>query len=149
VADELDFGVNLDTVRDRLAQLNYFTDVQTLQDATLDLESGLRGIPPLAYVSTTSETAEPNRLIGPGSWSQRVTVTISAMFCIPAERADEKPMDEVERTRRAVTRILVGWTPDGAESPLQYYRFLLRGSRDGLIWGEVLTRTVFHYRLAS
>jgi hypothetical protein len=145
VADELDFAVDLEDVRKRLCALSYFTDVSTLQEATLELEN-LSGIPPLAYVAVASETAEDNNLIG--AWSQRVTTRISVLFCIPAERADEKPRDVLEEARKAVIRMLVAWTPGGADSPFQYDRFLLRGSQDGLIWGEVLMRTSYHLRLA-
>lgn len=145
MADELDFGIDLDSVRKRLCELSYFTDVSTLQEATLDLDN-LSGIPPLAYVAVASETAEDNKLIG--AWSQRVTTRVSVLFCIPAERADEKPRDVVEETRKAVIRILIAWTPEGADSPMQYDRFLLRASQDGLIWGEVLMRTSYHLRLA-
>jgi hypothetical protein len=141
----LDFAIDLSDVRDRLRSLSYFTDVQDMQEATLDLEN-LSGIPPLAYVSTVSETAEENKTTG--GWSQRVTSDISVLFCVPAERADERPRDVVEDTRKAVIRILVGWQPKGAEYPLAYVRFLLRASRDGLVWAEVITRTTYFYRLA-
>lgn len=144
----LEFAPDLTNIRDRVAKLSYFTSVQDLQEATLDLEN-LRGVPPLAYVSIASETAEPNRLTGgPDAWSQRVTSDVSILFCIPAERADERPRDDLDEARKAIIRILLGWTPDGADSPMQYRRFLLRASRDGLIWGEVLMRTAYHLRLA-
>lgn len=145
MADELDFAIDLDDVRKRLCGLSYFTDVSTLQEATLDLDN-MSGIPPLAYVTTASQTGEPNRLIG--AFSQRVTTRISVLFCIPAERADGKPRDVLEETWKAVVRILLGWTPAGSESALEFDRFLLRASRDGLIWGEVLMRAVYHLRLA-
>lgn len=143
MAGELDFGVDLETVRERLAGLKYFTAVSTLQEASLEIEN-LTGIPPLAFVSTVSETAELNKLIG--AWSQRVTTRVSVLFCVPAERAAGDARDDLEETRKAVIRILLAWTPDGADSPLQYDRFLLRASRDGLIWGEVIMRTLYHLR---
>lgn len=143
----LAFGVDLEDVRERLSSLKYFTTVERLQDFVLDIEEGVSGTPPLAYVSVASETAEPNKLSGgPDAWSQRVTVTVSVLFCIPASRADEKPMDDVEDARKAVVRMLLAWTPKGAESPFQFARFLLRDSRDGLIWSEVLMRTSYHLR---
>lgn len=143
--DPLDFGVKLDSVRDRLRTLSYFTSVSTLQEAALQLDN-LSGIPPLAFVSTASETAEPNKLIG--TISQRVTTRISTLFCVPAERADEGTSDEMEETRKAVIRILLGWQPDGAEKVLGYDRFLLRASQDGLLWGEVLMLTTYRLGLA-
>jgi len=145
MADELDFAVDLDDIRKRVDSLTYFTSVTTLQEATLDLDN-MSGTPPLAYVAVASETAEENKLVG--AWSQRVTTRISILFCIPAERADGEARDEVETARKAVIRILVGWTPKGAESPMNYDRFLLRASQDGLIWGEVLMLTRYHLRLA-
>jgi len=145
MADELDFAVDLDSIRDRLSSLAYFTAVESLQEGTLNIEN-LIGIPPLAFVSTVSETAEKNKLVG--AWSQRVTPTISVLFCIPAESASGSAGDELEAARKAIIRILLGWTPTGAEDPLSYSRFLLRASRDGLIWGEVLMTTTYHLRLA-
>jgi hypothetical protein len=144
--DPLDFAVNLTSVRDRLSTLAYFNSVSDLQEATLNIEN-LTGIPPLAFVSVASETADPNKLIG--GLSQRVTVSISVLFCVAAEAADRRPKDALDETRRAVIRILLGWTPVGAEKALEYQRFLLRASRDGLIWGEVLMRTLYYLRLAT
>jgi hypothetical protein len=145
MASELDFAPDLNSIRERVAALSYFTDVRTLQEAALDLEE-MNGIPPLAYVSTASETAEPNKLIG--SISQRVSTRISVLFCVPAERADDKTRDELEEARKAVIRILLGWTPLRAEKPFEFDRFLLRASRDGLLWGEVLMLTTYRLTLA-
>jgi hypothetical protein len=143
----LDFGLDLTEVRDRVRTLSYFTDVLSLEDATLDLQKGIEGIPPLAYVSTVSETASPNRLTG--TLAQRVTVKVSVLFCIPIARADKAAREEMDETRKAVVRILLGWRPTNALDWLEYDRFLLRASDDGLLWGEVLMSTSYRLELAS
>lgn len=141
----LEFGLDEDEIRDRVRALSYFTEVLTLDDATLDLENGVQGTPPLAYVSVVSETADRNRLTG--TLAQRVTVVVSVLFCIPAERADGKVRAEIRKARKAVVRILLGWKPTNALDWLEYDRFLLRASRDGLLWGEVLMRTTYRLTL--
>jgi hypothetical protein len=142
---ELEFAIDLDEVRDRLRGLKYFTSVETLQEANLD-PAEMSGIPPMAFVAVASETAERNKLIG--TLAQRVTVRISTLFCIPAERADENARDELDEARRAVIRILLGWTPTRALDWLEYDRFLFRASRDGLLWGEVIMSTSYRLELA-
>jgi len=142
---ELEFAVDLSDVRDRLAALRYFNGVTDIEDATNVIET-LSALPPWAFVSVASETAEANR-IAAGGHSQRVTVDVSVLFCVPAESRAEDTGDVVERTRRAVIRILLAWTPKGAESPFNYSRYLLRATGDGLVWGEVIMRT--RYRLTA
>lgn len=144
-SNPLAFAVDLNSVRDRLATLSYFLSVQNIQDATNALEH-LDALPPAAFVSTARETAEKNKVIG--GHSQRVSTTISVLFCVPAERAADDAADVVEETRKAVIRILLGWTPAGAGDPLNYERYLLRATGDGLIWGEVLMTTSYRLTLA-
>lgn len=143
---DLDFAVDLESVRERLSALSYFTSVTNLQDATVAIEN-MNALPPAAFVAVASETGEPNKTIG--DFAQRVNVTISILFCVPAERADGKAGDELEDTRKAVIRILLGWVPDRALGQLQFQRYLLRASGDGLIWGEVLMTTSYRLSLAS
>ncbi len=136
----LDFAVDLDTVRDRLKTLDYFNGVTTIQDGTVAAES-LDLLPPWAFVSVASEKASPNKLIG--GHRQLVAVSISILFAVPAERADGETGDVVEDTRKAVIRILLAWTPGRAEKALQYERYQLRATGDGLVWGEVLMGTEY------
>lgn len=143
--DPLAFAVDLESVRARVATLAYFNAVEAIQDATVAAEN-MNVVPPAAFVSVARETAEPNRM-STGAIVQRVAVTLSILFAVPAERADGKAGDEVEQTRKAVIRILLAWTPGGADKPLEYERYQLRATGDGLVWGEVLMRTV--YRLTS
>ncbi len=143
---ELAFAVDLDSVRDRLSTLSYFNSVTNLQEATIAIES-MNALPPAAFVAVASETAEPNKTIG--DFVQRVNVTISILFCVPAERADGKAGDDLEDARKAVIRILLGWVPERALGQLQFQRYLLRASGEGLIWGEVLMTTSYRLSLAS
>ncbi|MBA3668433.1 MAG: hypothetical protein H0W65_12065 [Sphingomonas sp.] len=107
----------------------------------------MNALPPAAFVAVASETAEPNKTIG--DFVQRVNVTISILFCVPAERADGKAGDDLEDARKAVIRILLGWVPERALGQLQFQRYLLRASGEGLIWGEVLMTTSYRLSLAS
>lgn len=138
----LDFGVNLDSVVDRLKALKYFVDVSDIEAATVAIEE-VRGLPPAAFVSVASETAERNKLIG--GHAQRVTVSVSTLFCIKAASRLGDRRHATDRVKRAVMRQLVNFKPEGALDALQYDRFLMRGIIDGLIWGEVLTRTSYRF----
>jgi hypothetical protein len=137
----LEFAVDLASVRDRVAALSYFNAVEAIQDATNVFEQ-FSVVPPAAFVSVARESAEPNRM-ATGPISQRVTVDLSTLFAVPAERRDGGTGDEVEATRLAVIRILHGFTPTRALKPLEYVRYQLRATGDGLVWGEVIMRTVY------
>jgi len=139
-SDPLDFAVDLDDVRDRLLLLQYFVSVTDVADAVQAIED-FPAVPPAAYVSIASETAQPNQLIG--GHAQRVLTTISVLFCEQAARQDRDTRDRMEATRKAIIRQLIAWTPNRAAGPLQYARYLLRASGDGLVWGEVLFSTSY------
>jgi hypothetical protein len=144
MSHELEFAVDLESVRQRLCQLTYFTSVTNLQDSTLVADQ-LNAIPPAAFVAVTNERAEPNKTIG--GFAQRVNVSISILFCVPAERADNKAGDDLEDARKAVIRILLGWVPDRAESMLQFQGYAIKAAGDGLLWGEVIMTTSYRLTL--
>lgn len=139
---ELDFGPKLDDVAARLNTLSYFNSVQPYIAAVMAIEDGIAH-PPAAYVSISSETAEPNRLIG--GHGQRVTLQISILFCVKSENASGDADDALDRTRRAVIRLMMGWAPPGAEKALDFVRYGIRASGDGLVWAEAVFGT--SYRL--
>lgn len=141
----LDFSIDLTTIRERLKLLNYFIDVEGIEEAAYAMENET-GYPPRAYVSVASETAEPNKLIG--GIAQVVHVSISILFCEPYVRSDQPTRDVVEKTRRAIIRQLVGFVPDRAERFLEYDRYTLRAISGGCIWGEVLFRTRYRFTQA-
>lgn len=96
--------------------------------------------PPAAYVTLSREQPEPNRLAS-GGRAQRVRATISVLFCLPAERADDERADPVEIARGAIIARLVGFKPGGALKAFDYAGYALRAEADGLVWGEVLVST--------
>lgn len=138
--DPLAFAVDLESVRARFEALSYFLAVLDIQAATEAIQEEIAR-PPMAFVSVASETAEANKLIG--GHSQRVFVTLSVLFCEQVARAAKDTRDAMERTRKAVIRQGMAWTPEGAEKALEYDRYLLRGMSGGVIWGEVLFRTSY------
>lgn len=140
------FGVDLASVRDRLAALDYFTGVQDIQAGSEAIAGLAAFIPPAAFVSIGDENYEPNKLIG--SHRQRATVTLSVLFCIPSERVAGDTADEVEQARKVILARLIGWQPDGAEKALEASRYSVRLIADGLIWGEWRFRTVFQLAAA-
>lgn len=149
VSTALAFGVDLTDVRDRLDALSYFVVVEDLRAASeiLAADDGFGFVPPAAFVSVASESADRDRMIrGAGGHAQRVNVTLSVLFAESDARADRKGDDQVEETRKAIIRQLIFWTPNRAAAALQYDRYLLRASGNGLVWGEVLFRT--SYRLS-
>lgn len=139
--DPLNFAIDLNTVVDRVAALNYFLSVQDIQAATEAIQDEYFA-PPAAFVSIASETAQPNKLIG-GGHRQQVSVTLSVLFAEQVQRAAGDTRDQVEQTRKAVIRQLIAWVPGNAERGLEYDRYLLRGMTGNVIWGEVLFRTTY------
>jgi len=137
-------GVDLESVRDRVQTLGYFLTVLDVQKATQALEQEIAFNPPAAFVSTVSETAEKNTVIG--GWKQRVEVVVSVLFALAAERMAGDESDEAEQVRKAVRGILTAWTPGGADTAFQYDRYLIRGTGGGLVWGECLFRTSYQLR---
>lgn len=138
------FGPDFVAIRDRVASLGYFLTVTDIQNAALAIEES-RGMPPMAFLSTASETAEPNKTIG--GHAQRVTVRLSILFAIGMERAADDGNDMAEQLRKALIRLMMGWVPPGAAGPLNYDRYAVRAIGDGLFWGEVLFLT--SYRLSD
>jgi hypothetical protein len=136
------FGVDLSSIRDRLALLDYFTGIHDIQ-AGSEAMAGLRPfIPPAAFVSISAETYEPNRYAA-GAHGQRATPIISVLCALPAARADDALGDEVEQARKVVLAQLNGWTPDGAGKALEARRYSIRSVDAGLVWFEWLFATSF------
>lgn len=138
--DALDFGIDLDDVRERLRTLRYFLTVEGIEDGTTAIEEGC-AMPPSAYASIASETAEPNKLIG--NKRQRVNVVVSVLYAENAARIDGERRDTVDATKKAVIAIMRNWTPKGAIRALEYDRFRQRAIIDGTIWAEVLFTSAY------
>lgn len=139
---DLNFGIDLSTIVDRLLGLGYFVLVEDLQEAAVTIENET-AVPPAAFVGVASETAELNKLIG--GRAQRVTCRISILFVEMLSRADGALVDTIEQTRKAIIRQLVGFTPGRALSALEYERYQPRAQGDGLFWGEVIFVTSYRY----
>jgi hypothetical protein len=147
MSDAIDFGIDLEDVRKRFLGMGYFlsvTDIQAASEALSDPDA-FGFLPPAAFVSIASETAEPNKTIG--GHAQRVNVLLSMLFAIPSARADREADDEVEQVKRAVIRMGVAWKPKGAGAALDYSRYVLRATGGGLVWGEVLFSTSYQLRV--
>jgi len=140
----LDFGVDLPEIRDRLLAMGYFLSVTDILEASEALDETLSAAPPAAFVGTASERAEPNRTTG--GHSQRVEVEIAVLFAESTSRFDRKATDQLEQTRKAVTRQLLAFVPKGAGKALEYVRYRVVKIGDGLAWGEVTFST--SYRLS-
>lgn len=135
--------IDLDTTRDRIRALNYFTSVSDVRSAVEAIEDEFAATP-AAFVSIASETAGPNKFIGgAGGHSQLVVVTLSVLFVEQAARFDRLAPDQVEVTRGRLITQLTAWKPTGAERSLEYDRYLPRASGNGLFWGECLFRTLY------
>jgi len=143
VADpETLFGVDLKAVRERLGALEYFTSVDTVQAATEAITGAEVAIPPAAFVSIMQENYAANRYAA-GGHAQRATVELSVLFCIPGERIDGELPDEVERARKLILAVLIGWQPPGADVALEARSYAVRMIAEGLVWGEWRFRTGF------
>lgn len=141
-AIDTNFGVSLSDIRARMALLNYFTSIQDIQAGTQAFEGLAPFRPPAAFVSIANESFEPNRYAS-GGHGQRASATVSILFCLQADRADDATNDEVEEVRKAVLAALRGYQPGGALKALESFRYQIRLIADGLIWGEWLFRTSY------
>lgn len=151
IPPELEFGIDLASVKARLEGLGYFLSVTDLSDAVEALEKQAAFYPPAAFVSISSETPEPNRIISHGdpapNFHQRTRVTLSILFVERTARADGKKTERVEKTRRAIIRQLLAWRPEGATRYCEYQGYALRATGDGMIWGEVKMVTEYDLTL--
>lgn len=141
MSDPLAFGIDLESVRQRVLALNYFTSVTDVLDASEALDGLLAGLPPAAFVGVANERAAPNKIIG--GHSQRTSVEVAVLFAESAARADRRSHDQLERTRKAVIRQLVAWQPAGGERGLNYVRYRVVSIGDGLAWGEATFETTY------
>jgi len=113
-----------------------FLSVSDWSSATAAIEDG-DAIPPALYVSLARETPDANRT-STGPRAQRVRSTISFLFCLPAERADDERADPLEVARGAIIANQLGFKPAGALAGFAYAGYALRAEGGGLVWGEVL-----------
>jgi hypothetical protein len=95
---------------------------------------------PAAYVTLSREQPDGNRLSS-GGRAQRVRSTVSILFCLASQRADDERTDPLEVARGSIIATLVGFKPGGAVKGLDYAGYSLRAEGGGLVWGEVLMST--------
>lgn len=139
--------IDLKSVRARLAatialEEPFFFSVKDTVSAGEAMES-FNALPPAAFVSTAGERAEPNQL-ATGRRRQRVWQTVSLLFALALERGDEERADPAEAARAFIMGRMVGWRPDGADSPFDYVSYSVVQISGGLMWGEVLVRAPWH-----
>lgn len=134
----------ISAVIDRSVPEGGFLSVSDWSSAT-DAIANASAEPPALYITLSREQAEKNRLAS-GGRAQRVNSTISALFCLGAERADDERSDPVEIARGAIIANLIGFKPGGALIGLSYLSYALRSEGDGFIWGEVLFTTSWDLR---
>lgn len=140
------FGIDLEDIRDRLRELEYFNSVETIQGAVQAMNQEMPSLPPAAFVSTASENFQPNRYAS-GARAQMCTSQISVLCAIPGQRADDALNDEVEHARKLVLLRLIGWQPRGAADPMEAGSYKLRTIAGGLVWVEWIFPTKWDMRL--
>lgn len=145
MAEPLDFGIDLDDVRQRIEAMAYFLSVTGIFEASEALDETIAAAPPAAFVGVATEVAAPNRLIG--GHSQHVDVSLSILFVESVSRFDRRGKDQLERTRKALIRQLIAWKPRNAQEGLQYQAYRVVALGDGLAWGEVTFAT--SYRVST
>jgi hypothetical protein len=136
--------IDLKAVSDRVSGLGFFNDVGDAAAAS-EAMTNFIARPPAAYVSTASERAGPNKLST--GWRQKVVQTVSVLFVMGIERADQDLSDCVEAARLLIINALTGWRPEGADSPFHYVSYSMRFAGEGLIWGECLFAAPYHRTL--
>jgi len=142
------FGVDLESIRDRLRLLQFFNSVDDVQAGAEAIQGRVPFTPPAAFVNVGDETYARNRYAA-GGHGQRGEVEVSVLLCFPSNRADGEVGDEVEQGRKVVIAQLVAWQPAGAIKPLEVKRSRIRLIEAGLIWVEVTFRTAFDLNVAS
>lgn len=124
-----------------------FVTVSDWSSATDAIMNGDAPTPAL-YVSLYRETPEPNRLAS-GGRAQLVRSTVSLLFCLAAERADQERSDPIEITRGALLQTFVGFKPGGALKAFDYAGYSVRQEGDGLVWAEVLVASAWDLNKAT
>lgn len=112
-------------------------DAQTLATALDDPGT----IFPAAFVVLSREQGEASKLLG--RHQQRIQARISVAFAVQAQRAGVGPNGEVEALRSTLKNYLAGWTPVGADAPLNYAFSNMVGLRDGMVWVETAFDTTY------
>lgn len=142
--------IDLASVRERVREIDTLLDtgsflsVSDWSSATDAIENG-DAIAPAAYVSLSREQPDGNRLSS-GGRAQRVRSTVSVLFCLAAERADDERSDPIEVARGSIIAKLVGFKPGGAVDAFSYAGYGLRAEGGGMVWGEVLLGTSWDLR---
>lgn len=134
-------SVDLQTIRDRIRELQAFRlvgDAANLADVLANPGNIGEGV---AYVIAPSESAEPNKLAG--VHRQRIGVTISVVYIVKAQRIGAIKTDMVEALRRTLRQKLMGFLPDGAETPLNYVSSNIRALGDAFVVTEMLFATSY------
>lgn len=147
MADPLDFGIDMASVQARLELLGRFRAVEDVLAASEALDQTLPAAPPAAFIGIGRENADPNRYVG--GHAQQVTTELAVLFVEPASRLDGATKGQMEQTRKAIIRQLIGWTPAGAEKPLEYAAYRVVEIGNGLAWGEVTFTTTYRVSTAS
>ena len=102
--------------------------------------------PPAAFVTIAGETAAPSKHMG--RHEQTVLATVSILWALAAERADEDRADPMEEAKRQVILGLAGWRAAGAMDAFNYSSFSVRFIGEGLMWGEALFRARYFLSIA-
>lgn len=143
----LDYAVDLDTVADQLKTLGYFLEVQGILATGEALEGRIAARPPAAFVAVQSERAIRNQVIG--GHSQHFDVEIGVVFVEQSGRrkdaVTDRAMDQLEITKRAVVRILMGFTPRNAQQPLDFLSYRPISLGGGFAWGQCTFATTYRY----
>jgi len=147
MADPLDFGIDMTSVEARLETLGHFRSISDALTAAEALDQTLPAAPPAAFIAVAREVADPNRYVG--GHAQRVSADLSVLFVESASRIDGATKGQMEDTRKAIIRILIGWQPAGAESPLEYASYRIVEIGNGLAWGEVTFTTTYRVSTTS
>jgi len=148
MADPLDFGIDMASVQARLELLGYFRAVEDVLGASEALDQTVPAAPPAAFIGIGRENATPNDVIG-GGHRQRVTTELAVLFVELASRFDGATKGQMEQTRKAIIRQLIGWKPIGAQVPLEYAAYRIVEIGNGLAWGEVTFTTTYRVGTAA
>lgn len=127
-------ALDINSIRQRVKTCGLFTqvhDVVSLADAVRNPGAHLK----TAFVVIPRETAEPNRVSG--AQRQRVSARVAISFPLQAQRYGQDRNDEVEANRTIIKNFMAGWSPGGAETPLDYSYSEISSIQGGFVWVNV------------
>lgn len=140
---QVDVPAWIQRLRDQATSFRQFggaADLATAQDATVTMPSG--------YVYPVAETAEGSDT-GTEVISQRVTARVAVAIAAKNLRdaRGDAALADLAALRQEILSALLGWTPNGEFTPVQFARGQLVKFSNAVLWWQDEFTTQFYRRV--